>query len=105
MITTPLQSNNVHTVASPILSASEIGKTFNTPEGPGLRVLDGIDLELHEGEFVALLGRSGSGKSTLLRTLIGLLPPTDGSVEYRGDPVSGPMPGMAMVFQSFALSP
>jgi NitT/TauT family transport system ATP-binding protein len=51
------------------------------------------------------LGRSGSGKSTLLRSLIGLLPPSSGEVRYRGRPVTGPMPGMAMVFQTFALFP
>lgn len=54
---------------------------------------------------MALLGRSGSGKSTLLRCLSGLLRPSAGEVRYRGQPVQGPMPGMAMVFQSFALFP
>jgi NitT/TauT family transport system ATP-binding protein len=91
--------------AASILSARDIVKVFATPEGKDLRVLEDIDLELREGEIVALLGRSGSGKSTLLRILIGLIPPTSGEVRYRGEKVSGPMPGMAMVFQSFALFP
>jgi NitT/TauT family transport system ATP-binding protein len=89
----------------PILTARGLGKSFSTPEGGELRVLEGIDLELREGEIVALLGRSGSGKSTLLRSLIGLIPPTTGEVRYRNRPVTGPMPGMAMVFQTFALFP
>ncbi len=88
-----------------ILSASHLTKIFQTPEGKDLRVLDDITVELREGEIVALLGRSGSGKSTLLRSLIGLITPTSGEVRYRNRPVPGPMAGMAMVFQSFALFP
>jgi NitT/TauT family transport system ATP-binding protein len=89
----------------PILTGRHLSKTFTTPEGGTLRVLDDITLDLREGEIVALLGRSGSGKSTLLRCLIGLVAPTGGEVRYRNRPVPGPMPGMAMVFQTFALFP
>ncbi len=91
--------------AQALLHADRLSKTFETPEGKPFRVLDNISLDLREGEIVALLGRSGSGKSTLLRSLIGLLPLTSGEVRYRGRPVTGPMPGMAMVFQTFALFP
>jgi NitT/TauT family transport system ATP-binding protein len=70
-----------------------------------LVVLDDVNLTLHEGEIVALLGRSGSGKSTLLRIVSGLLKPTSGSVKWRGAAVTGPTEGVAMVFQSFALFP
>ncbi len=88
-----------------ILSVRNLHKIFKTPEGNDLVVLDNINLELAEGEIVALLGRSGSGKSTLLRCLIGLISPSRGEVRYRNRLVTGPMPGMAMVFQSFALFP
>lgn len=88
-----------------LLEARNLTKTFTTPEGKPFTVLESIHLELQEGEIVALLGRSGSGKSTLLRCLSGLLRPSAGEVRYRGQPVQGPMPGMAMVFQSFALFP
>jgi len=47
-------------------------------------VLDGIDLEVHEGETVAVIGYSGSGKSVLLKTIVGLLPPDAGSVKVDG---------------------
>jgi NitT/TauT family transport system ATP-binding protein len=60
---------------------------------------------VREGEIVGLLGRSGSGKSTLLRLIAGLVRPTAGRVSYLGQPVTGPAPGIAMVFQSFALFP
>jgi NitT/TauT family transport system ATP-binding protein len=88
-----------------ILSARNLHKIFKTPENGDLLVLDTINLDLAEGEIVALLGRSGSGKSTLLRCLIGLISPSSGEVRYRNRLVTGPMPGMAMVFQSFALFP
>lgn len=68
-------------------------------------VLDGVSLTVHEGEIVGLLGRSGSGKSTLLRIIDGLLAPTFGEVRWRGEKVSGPVDGIAMVFQNFALFP
>ena len=68
-------------------------------------VLDAIDVQIHAGEFVALLGPSGSGKSTLLRILAGLLQPTSGEVLFKGVPQHGPNPHVAIVFQSFALFP
>jgi NitT/TauT family transport system ATP-binding protein len=68
-------------------------------------VLDGVELKLEQGQIVGLLGRTGSGKSTLLRLIAGLAQPSGGSVTYLGQTVTGPAPGIAMVFQSFALFP
>jgi NitT/TauT family transport system ATP-binding protein len=70
-----------------------------------LIVLDDVNVRLSEGEVVGLLGRSGSGKSTLLRIIAGLLRPTNGEVTWQGELVRGPVRGVAMVFQSFALFP
>jgi NitT/TauT family transport system ATP-binding protein len=88
-----------------IIEVSHVTKTFVSPDGSPLPVLDDISLDLREGEIVALLGRSGSGKSTLLRCIAGLIAPTSGQVSYRGQALNGANPGVAMVFQSFALLP
>ncbi|MGW0249286.1 ABC transporter ATP-binding protein [Nocardia goodfellowii] len=88
-----------------LLDIRGVSKSFTGAGGDELRVLDTIDLQLREGEVVALLGRSGSGKSTLLRIIAGLIGPTSGEVRYRGTPLNGANPGAALVFQSFALMP
>ena len=88
-----------------IVEATGVTKTFTTPDGRALPVLDDITLTLREGEIVALLGKSGSGKSTMLRCIAGLIAPSAGTVAYRGAPLNGANPGVAMVFQSFALLP
>ena len=73
--------------------------------GPGLVVLEDVDLTLKDREIVGLLGRSGSGKSTLLRSIAGLITPTAGTVTVRDAPGDNAARGVAMVFQSFALFP
>jgi NitT/TauT family transport system ATP-binding protein len=91
--------------AGAIVTVEHVTKTFTTPDGRPLPVLDDVSFQLREGEIVALLGRSGSGKSTLLRCIAGLIAPSAGTVRYRGRPLEGANPGVAMVFQSFALLP
>jgi NitT/TauT family transport system ATP-binding protein len=91
--------------AYPLLEIRNVRKSFPRPDGGALLVLDDIDLTLRDGEVVGLLGRSGSGKSTLLRLIAGLSRPAGGSVNYLGQVVHGPPPGIAMVFQGFALFP
>ena len=91
--------------APPIVRVSELTKAYALPDGKLLKVLEGIDLEVRSGEFVALLGRSGSGKSTLLRCIAGLIAPSDGEVLFDGVRVTGCNRGTAMVFQTFALLP
>jgi NitT/TauT family transport system ATP-binding protein len=88
-----------------LLRAAAICKTYQMPDHLGRLVLDHIDFTLHDGEIVAVLGKSGSGKSTFLRILAGLIPASDGAVFYRGQRVSEPANGIAMVFQSYALFP
>ena len=73
-----------------------------------VRVLNGIDLTVAAGEFIALLGASGCGKTTLLRALAGFIPVATGRIEVGGAPVESLPPerrNMAMTFQSYALWP
>src|SRR5262252_2931898 len=90
---------------APLLELHSVRQSFPKPDGNQLLVLDDINVELAPGQIVGLLGRSGSGKSTLLRLIAGLSRPTAGAITYMGRPVTGPAPGIAMVFQSFALFP
>jgi NitT/TauT family transport system ATP-binding protein len=92
-------------VQAPLLRAIGLSKTYRTPDHIGRLVLERLDFALQQGEIVAILGKSGSGKSTFLRLLAGLVAPSEGRVEYRGEPVTGPVQGVTMVFQSFALFP
>jgi NitT/TauT family transport system ATP-binding protein len=92
-------------MSSLLLDIHGLRHTFPKADGGDLLVLDGIELEVTQGQIVGLLGRTGSGKSTLLRLIAGLAQPSDGSVTYLGQPVLGPAPGIAMVFQGFALFP
>src|SRR5215510_2925685 len=90
---------------APLLELHSVRQSFPKPDGNQLLVLDDINVELAPGQIVGLLGRSGSGKSTLLRLIAGLARPTAGSITYLGKPIVPPAPGIAMVFQSFALFP
>lgn len=88
-----------------LIDLAAVGKSFTGADGTPRRILDGVDFQLQEGEIVALLGKSGSGKSTLLRIIAGLVPADGGTAHYNARPIAGPAPGVAMVFQSFALFP
>ena len=92
-------------MSNALLDIHALRQTFPRADGGELLVLDGIELQLVEGQIVGLLGRTGSGKSTLLRSIAGLMPAAAGSITYLGQLVLGPAPGIAMVFQSFALFP
>ncbi|MCC8400438.1 nitrate/sulfonate/bicarbonate ABC transporter ATP-binding protein [Paraburkholderia sp. MMS20-SJTN17] len=98
----PLQSS-AH-MSAQVLNIEHVCRGFDKNQSE-LLVLDDVNLTLHEGEIVGLLGRSGSGKSTLLRIIAGLIRPTSGNVTYQGKPLNGPAEGVAMVFQTFALFP
>ncbi len=77
----------------PILSARAVIKSFGSASWFGgaatsKRAVDNVDLDVNEGETLAIVGESGSGKSTLARILLGLVKPTEGTVAYYGQPVS-----------------
>ncbi len=82
-----------------------VGHDFPLPNGKPLCVLNDVSMSVQPNEVIALLGPSGCGKSTILRILAGLIEPTKGNVLYHGQPLHGLNPGVAIVFQSFALYP
>ena len=96
-----------------IVSVSGVTKTY-TRGGEALRVLDGLDLEMDEGGYIALMGPSGSGKTTLLNLIGGLDRPDEGSIDVAGETISD-MSGaelshwrarsVGFVFQGFNLIP
>lgn len=90
---------------TPLIELVNVKKSYRTGERQELLVLDNVNFRMNEGEIIAILGKSGSGKSTLLRIIAGLIHPTSGAIHYRGKPVYGPVRGISMVFQNFALLP
>jgi NitT/TauT family transport system ATP-binding protein len=92
-------------MAAALLDIHDLRQSFPRADGGEHLVLDGVELALVQGQIVGLLGRTGSGKSTLLRLIAGLAQPSGGTITYLGQPVNAPAPGIAMVFQSFALFP
>jgi NitT/TauT family transport system ATP-binding protein len=93
------------TTSPPLHALDHVSHTFVLPSGQRLEVLSDVSVEIRANEVVALLGPSGCGKSTILRILAGLIQPTHGEVRVRGRPLQGLAPGVAIVFQGFALFP
>ena len=87
-----------------ILSLRNVSRS-HAHAGGRIQVLRDVNLDVEEGEFVALLGFSGSGKTTLIAALAGLIQPDAGEVLFKGKPVTGPSPERAVVFQSYSLMP
>ncbi len=83
-----------------MITLQQVAHTFDS-----VHVLDGIDLEVDEHEFVAVIGRSGCGKSTLLRLIAGLLAPARGRIFVAGSQVTRPRRDVSFMFQRPALLP
>ena len=79
-------------------------KKFNG-RGGEMIALNGVDMDIHENEFICVVGPSGCGKSTLLNIIGGLDTPTEGKVLVDGKEVAGPGPDRGIVFQQYALFP
>ncbi|MEO9649298.1 MAG: ABC transporter ATP-binding protein [Roseobacter sp.] len=68
-------------------------------------VLNGINLEVKEGEFLVLLGFSGTGKTTLINMMAGLDSPSKGKIIFKDTPITGPGPERGVIFQNYSLMP
>ena len=88
-----------------ILSLNCVTKSYSGKTGGTTEVLGGIDLDVEEGEFIAILGFSGAGKTTLISSIAGLVEPDSGEILLRGKPISGPDKDRGLVFQSYSLFP
>ncbi|MER8067525.1 ATP-binding cassette domain-containing protein [Streptomyces sp. NPDC094034] len=94
----------VHVTATPVLALRGVSKRFGA-----VQALTDVELEVHSGEVVALVGDNGAGKSTLVKTIAGVHPIDDGVIEWEGRPVSINRPhdaqslGIATVYQDLAL--
>ena len=83
----------------PILSVRGLAVAYG-----GIRAVKGIDLDVHEGELVTLIGANGAGKTTTLKAITGMLAPTAGSIEYQGRSIVG-QPPFRLVEQGLAMVP
>ena len=92
----PFPSPRPRDAASPLATLRGVGKTFAN----GVVALDGVDLDVRDGEFLSLLGPSGCGKSTILRLLAGLAAPSRGTIAWQGR-----RPEIGFVFQEPTLAP
>ena len=81
-----------------------VRKVFNGRNGE-MVALNGVDLDIHDNEFICVVGPSGCGKSTLLTIIAGLLEPTEGKVYCNGKEVTGTGTERGVVFQQYALFP
>src|SRR5262245_44044156 len=88
----------------PVFDANGLTKIYPTSSGP-LLALEDVNLEVGQGELVCLLGPSGCGKSTLLNLMAGLLDVTEGSIDFRGEPITGASRDIGMMFQKPVLFP
>jgi len=86
------------------LSFDDVGVDFPTAAGP-MTVVDGVDLEIRQGEFVSIIGPSGCGKTTLLNIVGGFVKPTRGQVLLDHEPVKGPGPDRGVIFQEYGVFP
>ncbi|HZU18984.1 MAG TPA: ABC transporter ATP-binding protein [Candidatus Dormibacteraeota bacterium] len=84
---------------APAVELRGVGQLYRSRDGV-LRALEAVSITVREGEFLVIVGPSGCGKTTLLKMVAGLIRPAEGEVRIGGRPVTGPVPGIGMVFQN-----
>ena len=93
-------------MAETTLKLKEVSKIFSRVDSEDVtNAISDINLKMHDGEFVSLVGTSGCGKSTILRLIAGLIDPTAGEILLNEQKIAGPGPEIGMVFQKPTLFP
>ena len=95
---------NASQVQTTAFLTESLSKAFETASGT-LQALEGVNLEVAQGELIALLGPSGCGKSTLLNIISGLDGATSGTATFEGNAITGPTRKIGMMFQKPVLFP
>jgi NitT/TauT family transport system ATP-binding protein len=88
-----------------LITLDGVSKRYPTRAGDTVAAVEGLTLEVRDGEFVTVVGPSGCGKTTLLKLAGGLLAPSAGRVLFRGRPLDGPSTEVGNVFQAPVLLP
>ena len=88
----------------PLLSLNNVCKAYGSSKDR-VSVLKDINLDIKEGEFIAIVGFSGSGKTTLVSLIAGLIQPDSGELLKNGEAIAAPGPDRGVVFQNYALMP
>jgi ABC-type nitrate/sulfonate/bicarbonate transport system ATPase subunit len=103
-VTQPLQDAIAHQ-SDAFLTIDNVCKIYPLPKNESYTVLEDVNLTVHQGEFICLIGHSGCGKSTLLNMVSGFAKPTYGEVRLQGKTIESPGPDRMVVFQGYALLP
>lgn len=106
MALTDMVQPDVHvSTVTPHLELRNVTKSYTDGRRNLTEVLNGIDLQIEQGEFLAILGFSGAGKTTLVSAVAGLIDLDSGEVLVNGAPIDGPGTDRGVVFQSYSLMP
>ena len=91
---------------TPVLLVDGLRKIYPapTPQAEAVEAIRNLTFSIPQGQLVCIVGPSGAGKTTLLKCIAGLLPPTSGTLELEGKPITGPPRTMAVVFQEYGRS-
>src|SRR5262249_11761315 len=86
------------------IEVNQLKKVYASSSSNDITALDGVALDVSDGEFISILGPSGCGRSTLLRCIAGLEPVSGGTIRIKSKPLNGPPEKLGIVFQRDTLA-